>query len=223
MRRKRYCLIGLVLILLGAVAIGQAQPPLGAQTTQNVGLDFTTADTLVLENTGATVNMGQATAADYDNGYINNAATPDHTLNVAANTTWQLAVRRDTAEIAEAWTKRGVDCPAAAKPGGSIKYSKDNFATAGVALTAFDVVVETGSATASQDILIDYRVDVGSGVDTGICTYEYDSVVFTLAATEAVFPAPARNAGADPLGISRETTVTIVITVPEPVSTGPLQ
>ena len=168
-------LMGLVLVL--------APRPLLAVLVQNVGLDFTTADTLVLENTGGPVNMGAAAAADYDNGYIANAATPDHTLNVAANTTWQVAVKGDTAETAEAWKKTGVGCPVPAKAVGSIKYSEDNFGSAGVALTAADVVVETGAATASQNILIDYRVDVSWTIDKDVCTYDYDSVVYTLSAT----------------------------------------
>ena len=172
-------------LLLGAICAMCVLAPqaLSAQTSQSVGLDFTTGDTLVLENSASTVDMGAATAADYDNGYIDNAATPDHTLNVAANTTWQVAVKGDTGEAGEAWAMTGADCPVAAKPVGSIKYIEDNFGSAGVALTAADVVVETGSATASQDIAIDYRVDLSWTVDTGICTYDYDSVVYTVSAT----------------------------------------
>lgn len=170
--------------LLSALGVVLALAPVAAvaQTSQSVGLDFTTADTLVLENPVATVDMGEATAADFDNGYIDNAATPDHTLNVAANTSWQVAVKGDTAETAEAWLKTGGDCPAAAKAVGTIKYSENNFG-ASVALTALDVVVESGNATASQNILIDYRVDVSWTVDTGACDYDYDSVVYTLSAT----------------------------------------
>ncbi len=172
-------------LVLGALGAFMALSPqtVAAQTVQNVGLDFTTADTLVLENSASIVDMGQATAADYDAGYIDNPASADHTLNVAANTTWQVAVKGDTAEASEAWTKTGADCPVAAKPVGTIKYSENNFGSAGVALTAADVVVEAGAATASQNILIDYRVDVSWTVDTGVCTYDYDSVVYTLSAT----------------------------------------
>ena len=170
--------------LAGAVVLAfLVAGPAGAVTTQNVGLDFTTVDTLVLENDNATVNQGQATATDYDNGYIDLGSTPDHTLNVAANTTWQVAVKGDTVETAEAWTKTGLDCPVADKAVGTVKYSENNFGTAGVALTAVDVVVEAGAATASQDIAIDYRTDVDWTVDTGVCTYDYDSVVYTLSAT----------------------------------------
>ena len=173
-----------VLSLVASAAVLLATPHVGhTATTQNVGLDFTTADVLVLENNAATVNMGAATATDYDNGYIDLATANDHTLNVAANTTWQVAVKGDTAETAEAWTKTGADCPAAAKAVGSIQWSTDNFGTAGTALTASDVVVSSGSATASTDINIDYRVDLSWTVDTGICTYDYDSVIFTLTAT----------------------------------------
>ncbi len=154
-----------------------------AQTSQNVGLDFATGDILVLENDSSTVDLGVATAADFDAGYISAASSPDHTLNVASNTSWQVAVKGDTVEAGEAWTLTGGDCPAGPKAVGTIKYSEDNFSTAGVALTASDVVVETGSSTASQDIQIDYRVDVAWAVDTGICSYDYDSIVYTLSAT----------------------------------------
>ncbi|MCH7493298.1 hypothetical protein IIA16_01090 [bacterium] len=169
-------------IAFGAALILLFAGPAGAVTTQSVGLDFTTVDTLVLENDNGTVNQGQAIAADYDNGYIDLASTPDHTLNVAANTTWQVAVKGDTAETAEAWLKTGGDCPVAAKAVGTIKWSTNNF-SASTPLTAVDAVVATGGATASTDILMDYRTDLSWTVDTGICTYDYDSVVFTLTAT----------------------------------------
>ena len=105
----------LSLSVVGFVLIVMSQPAL-AQTTQSIGLDFTTADTLVLENTGATVNMGAATATDYDNGYIDLATANDHTLNVAANTTWQVAVKGDTAELGEAWLSRAARSASANMP-----------------------------------------------------------------------------------------------------------
>ena len=179
MNRNPFRVLPLVLMALVFVLSPRS---VQAQTTQSVGLDFTTADTLVLTNTGATVDMGAATATDYDNGYIDVAAANDHTLNVAANTTWQVAVKGDTVELSEAWTKTGADCPVAAKPVGSIDWSTSD-TWPGTALTALDVVVASGGATASSDINIDYRVDLAWTVDTGICTYDYDSVIFTLSAT----------------------------------------
>ena len=169
-------------IALGAALVVLFAGPAGAATAQSVGLDFSTVDVLVLENDAATVAQGVASATDYDAGYIALASTPDHTLNVAANTTWQVAVKGDTAEVAEAWLTTGVDCPVAAKAVGSIDWSINNFG-AGTALTAVDAVVSSGGATASTDLAMDYRTDVGWTVDTGVCTYDYDSVVFTLTAT----------------------------------------
>lgn len=174
--------IAVARLSLGVALALLVASPAGAATTQSVGLDFTTVDTLVLENDSATVNQGEATATDYDNGYIDLASTPDHTLNVAANTTWQVAVKGATAETAEAWTKTGVDCPVAAKAVGSISWSDDNF-TGSTALTAVDAVVSTGAATASTNVAMDYRTTISWTVDTGVCTYDYDSVVYTLSAT----------------------------------------
>ena len=184
LRASFLCLIGLVLVL--------AVPALRAATAQDVGLDFVTNKTLDLANDTGTVNQGTAAVADFNNGYIDNAATPDHTLTVKANTDWKVQIKGDTTEASNGWVitaAANTGCPAS-KAVTTIEYSQDNFATTGTDLTATDVNLKTGTPTASQTVAIDYRTDLSWTVDTvqdnigtgTSCTYDYDSVKYTLSA-----------------------------------------
>ncbi|MBC8514475.1 hypothetical protein H8D30_01255 [bacterium] len=174
-----------------------------AATTQNVGLDFVTGKTFDLTNDSATVNQGTAAVADFDNGYIELSSTPDHTLTVNANTAWKVQVAGDTVDGSDGWVITAAattTCPAS-KAVSSIDWSLDNFGTAGTALTAVgaEANVQTGAATGASGnggggtdttIAIDYRTDLAWETDTvadnagtgTTCTYDYDSVVYTLSA-----------------------------------------
>ena len=182
---------GLRALVLGALAIF-AVTSANAQTTQDVGIDFVTNKTLELTNSASTVNQGTATAADFTTGYIDLASTPDHALTVKANTNWKVQIRGDTTDASDGWVitaAANTSCPAS-KAVGTIQYSEDNFGTAGVALTATDVNLITGTPTAGQTINVDYRTDLSWTVDTvqdnigtgTSCTYDYDFAKFTLSA-----------------------------------------